>query len=80
MARARSTRKWSGNVTETSDALVLEPRVFRGQDPKRIAVSQTVGVARPSSQSKPVPIGNVYAEFLYQPRREEFVGSPETDA
>jgi uncharacterized protein DUF3175 len=39
MARARSTRKWSGKVTETSDALVLEPRVFRGQDPKRIAVS-----------------------------------------
>ena len=39
MARTRSTRKWSGKVTETSDALDLEPRVFRGQDPKRIASS-----------------------------------------
>ena len=39
MARARSTRKWSGKVTETSDALDLEPRVFRGQDPKRITAS-----------------------------------------
>jgi hypothetical protein len=39
VARTRSTRKWSGKVTETSDALDLEPRVFRGQDPKRIASS-----------------------------------------
>jgi hypothetical protein len=39
MAQTRSTRKWSGKVTETSDALDLEPRVFPGQDPKRIAAS-----------------------------------------
>src|SRR5262245_614986 len=36
MARTPSTRKWSG---EASDALDLEPRVFLGQDPKRIAAS-----------------------------------------
>jgi hypothetical protein len=39
MAKTRHARKWSGKVTETSDALDLEPRVFRAHDPKRIAAS-----------------------------------------
>ena len=39
MARTPSTRKWSGKVTEASNALDLESRVFLGQDPKRIAAS-----------------------------------------
>jgi len=32
-------RKWSAEVTETSDALDLEPDAFEGRDPKRIAAS-----------------------------------------
>ncbi len=39
MARTRRTRKWSAKVTETSEALDLEPRVFRAHDSKRIAAS-----------------------------------------
>ena len=39
MARTRRTRRWSAKVTETSDALDLEPRLFRAHDPKRIAAS-----------------------------------------
>ncbi|MBA8845419.1 hypothetical protein FHW72_002123 [Ochrobactrum sp. RC6B] len=33
------TRKWSGEVTEHSDALDLEPHVFEQDDPKKIAAS-----------------------------------------
>jgi hypothetical protein len=32
-------RKWSGEVTKHSDALDLEPDVFRSKDPKAIAQS-----------------------------------------
>ena len=39
MANAPRTRKWSAKVTDTSDALDLEPRLFRSHDPKRIAAS-----------------------------------------
>jgi hypothetical protein len=39
MARTRNARKWSAKVSQTSDALELEPRVFHGHDPKRIAAS-----------------------------------------
>jgi Protein of unknown function (DUF3175) len=35
----RSGRRWSRHVTETSDALTLEQRVFTLNDPKRIAAS-----------------------------------------
>jgi hypothetical protein len=39
MAQKRKTRKWSANVTEHSHALDLEPDVFKGSSPKRIAAS-----------------------------------------
>lgn len=35
----RETRRWSQRVTETSDALDLEPGVFTWDDPRRIAES-----------------------------------------
>jgi hypothetical protein len=34
-----TNRKWSTEVTEHSDALDLEPEVFRSRDPKKIARS-----------------------------------------
>lgn len=37
--RRRSGRRWSAKVTETSDALDLEPGVFAGEDPTEIAAS-----------------------------------------
>ena len=39
MAKPRGGRRWSAKVTETSDALDLEPHVFEGSDPKEIAAS-----------------------------------------
>jgi len=39
MARQQSGRKWSGKVTETSDALDLEEDIFKSRSAKRIAAS-----------------------------------------
>jgi hypothetical protein len=39
MTQRRKTRRWSAEVTEHSDALDLEPEVFRSDDPERIAAS-----------------------------------------
>jgi hypothetical protein len=42
MAKIRSKRgskRWSGRVTRTSNALDLDTGVFRGKEPKRIAAS-----------------------------------------
>jgi hypothetical protein len=39
-ARARSrTRMWSARVTQRSNALDLQPKVFRSTNPRRIALS-----------------------------------------
>jgi len=37
--KSSKTRRWSANVTKHSDALDLQPQVFRGNDPHRIALS-----------------------------------------
>lgn len=39
MARISATKKWSGRVTEESDALELEEGVFTWKEPKKIAAS-----------------------------------------
>jgi hypothetical protein len=37
--KSSKTRRWSSEVTKHSDALDLEPKVFKGKDPHRIALS-----------------------------------------
>jgi hypothetical protein len=39
MAAARDPHRWSGEVTQHSDALDLEPEIFRSNDPAEIARS-----------------------------------------
>ena len=39
MASHKSSKTWSAEVTEHSDALDLEPEVFRSHDPHQIALS-----------------------------------------
>lgn len=36
---SKSPKKWSGEVTEKSDALDLEEHIFESDDPKKIALS-----------------------------------------
>ncbi len=38
-AQKKTAKKWSQDVTEHSDALALEPDVFKSGDPKEIAKS-----------------------------------------
>ena len=37
--KSSKTRRWSSEVTKHSDALDLKPQVFKGKDPRRIALS-----------------------------------------
>jgi Protein of unknown function (DUF3175) len=37
--RRAKSRRWSGEVTKRSDALDLEPDVFKSKDPRQIAIS-----------------------------------------
>lgn len=37
--KSSKTRRWSSEVTKHSDALDLKPEVFKGKDPRRIALS-----------------------------------------
>ncbi len=37
--KTRATRRWSGAVTRQSNALDLEPNVFKHSNPRRIALS-----------------------------------------
>jgi len=39
MTAKRGRHRWSAKVTETSDALDLEPKVFEAASPKQIAAS-----------------------------------------
>ena len=37
--KRKTAKKWSSNVTQNSDALTLEPEVFKQSSPRRIALS-----------------------------------------
>jgi translation initiation factor 2 alpha subunit (eIF-2alpha) len=37
--RKKTTKRWSARVTKHSNALDLEPKVFRSQSPRKIALS-----------------------------------------
>ena len=49
-----STKKWSAEVTETSDALDLKPNIFESNDPKEIAASLKKS-AEKSTRKKSAP-------------------------
>jgi hypothetical protein len=55
MAAAKSGEKWSAAVTEHSDALDLEEKVFESSDPKHIAQSLKRS-AEHSSRRKGTPL------------------------
>ena len=64
--RRRVTRRWSRHVTEHSNALDLEHRVFSGTDPARIAHSLKRSAERSRRRKKrPVPVGAVAKLTFY---------------
>jgi hypothetical protein len=65
----REEKYWSAEVAQKSDALDLEPGVFTEDDPKRIA--RTLRMSAEHSKRRKagtLPIGDVDAQFLCQPR------------
>ena len=55
MASGKAVRKWSEKVTEESDALDLENKIFDSHDPKRIAASLKRSAER-SKRRKGTPL------------------------
>ena len=53
-AKKSTRRRWSARVTKHSHALDLEPKVFRSNDPRKIALSLKRS-AQPSKQRKGTP-------------------------
>src|SRR5687768_4116204 len=50
----KTIKRWSGRVTQTSDALDLQSRIFKSKDPKRIARSLKAS-AEKSKRKKGTP-------------------------
>jgi len=69
MAREPARRRWSGNVTETSDALDLEENIFKSRSARRIAASLKDS-AEQSHRRKAAPFQSAMSmlNFLYQSR------------
>lgn len=61
---AKSRRKWSQRVTQTSDALDLEPGVFTWDDPKRIALSLSQS-AEASTRRKADPFRSAMSMLVF---------------
>jgi hypothetical protein len=68
-ARKRSdARRWSQRVTQTSNALDLEPGVFTWSDPKRIAASLKRS-AETSSRRKETPLQSAMSMLNFYSNR-----------
>lgn len=71
---ATQTKRWSQRVTEASDALDLEQGVFTKHDPKAIARSLKRSAERSHRRkADPVSFGDVDADLLHQPCRQDAV-------
>ncbi|HLK90217.1 MAG TPA: DUF3175 domain-containing protein [Polyangia bacterium] len=51
--RAKAGRRWSKQVVQTSDALDLEPRVFKRKSPRAIALSLKRSAERSTRRKSP---------------------------
>src|SRR5437879_2448622 len=87
MAQKRGGRKWSAKVTETSDALDLEPKVFEERDPGKIAASLKRS-AEHSHRRKGTPFQSAMSMLPFyitgaakglQPSRKRPLDKPKTD-
>ena len=74
-------KKWSHEVTEHSDALALEPEVFKSDDPREIAKSLKKS-AEESHKRKSEPYRSAMSMLylLHQPRRQEFASKAQAGA
>jgi hypothetical protein len=67
-AKRKTPRYWSKRVTETSDALDLEPAVFRSNDPTKIAASLKRSAER-SRRRKSSPFRSAMSMLVFYVNR-----------
>lgn len=67
-AKRKTPRYWSRRVTETSDALDLEPAVFRSNDPAKIAASLKRSAER-SRRRKSSPFRSAMSMLVFYVNR-----------
>lgn len=65
---SKSPEKWSGEVTEHSDALDLEPHIFESDDPKKIALSLKKS-AEASTKRKTEPFRSAMSMLTFYENR-----------
>ena len=82
MARKSSAgKRWSQDVTEHGDALDLEKDVFALDSPRRIAQSlKKSAEASKRRKTLVLSLGDVDADLLPEPRRQEPAGEASQDA
>ena len=66
----RNVNRWSQHVTETSNALDLDVGLF-SRDDAHVQVVKALGGSKPATQKRSVPVSDVDAHVLHQPRRQE---------
>jgi hypothetical protein len=77
--KSSKTRRWSATVTKHSDALDLQPQVFKEKDPHRIALSLKRSAERSKrTQGDPISISDVDVEFLHKSCREKSASKAKT--
>ncbi|HTB61479.1 MAG TPA: DUF3175 domain-containing protein [Polyangia bacterium] len=64
MTAAKSTRRWSQRVTETSDAMDLETGVFKKKSPRAIARSVKLSADR-STRRKSAPFRSAMSMLTF---------------
>ena len=64
----KSSKRWSARVTQRSNALDLEPKVFRSKDPKKIALSLKRSAER-SSRRKSSPYRSAMSMLVFYENR-----------
>ena len=71
----KQVNRWSARVTRESNALDLDPGVFKLDSPKRIAASlEAFGGAQQAAEGRALPLRPVDAGVLCEPGRQEPAG------
>jgi hypothetical protein len=73
MPKKKSKKRWSQDVTDTSDAMDLEGGVFKQRSAKKIADSLKQSAEKPPAKGEPISVCDVDAHLLYQSRRQAVV-------
>jgi hypothetical protein len=70
--KSSKSKRWSARVTKHSNALDLEPKVFRFRSPRKITLSSKRSAERNKRRkARPYQSAMAMFEFLHQSRRQK---------